>query len=144
MFIDASAPSQGVPESFSSYLVSLANAGNAVGRLASGILADQFGMSSPLTLPLLRLSHPISQSSRADQRHDACDTRCGRVGPRMAVHTRNSGACHVRCDLWRIVWLDIDSPRRTDDGARRERRCRTALHHRLTRRTCGPADIWCD
>ncbi|KAH9066391.1 MFS general substrate transporter [Lactarius vividus] len=42
-FIDASAPSWRVPESFSSYLVSTANAGNAVGRLASGFLADQFG-----------------------------------------------------------------------------------------------------
>ncbi|KAI9459459.1 MFS general substrate transporter [Lactarius psammicola] len=42
-FIDASAPSQGVPESFSSYLVSIANAGNAFGGLASGVLADQFG-----------------------------------------------------------------------------------------------------
>ncbi|KAF8265572.1 MFS general substrate transporter [Lactarius quietus] len=42
-FIDASAHSQGVPESFSSYLVSIANAGNAVGRLTSGILADKFG-----------------------------------------------------------------------------------------------------
>lgn len=42
-FIDASAPSQGVPETFSSYLVSIANAGNAVGRLAGGILADKFG-----------------------------------------------------------------------------------------------------
>ncbi|KAH9180805.1 MFS general substrate transporter [Lactarius sanguifluus] len=42
-FIDASAPSQGVPESFSSYLVSITNAGSAVGRLASGFLADQFG-----------------------------------------------------------------------------------------------------
>ncbi|KAI9459461.1 MFS general substrate transporter [Lactarius psammicola] len=42
-FIDASAPSQGVPESFSSYLVSIANAGNAVGRLTSGILADRLG-----------------------------------------------------------------------------------------------------
>jgi MCP family monocarboxylic acid transporter-like MFS transporter 10 len=50
IFIDASAPSQGVPESFSFYLVSITNAGNAVGRLASGILADQFGMSSSLPL----------------------------------------------------------------------------------------------
>ena len=48
MFIDASAPSQGVPESFSPYLVSIANAGNAVGRLSSGILADRFGTSSSL------------------------------------------------------------------------------------------------
>src|ERR1700761_9280171 len=44
-FIDASSRSQGVPESFSSYLVSIANAGNAVGRLSSGIFADKFGMT---------------------------------------------------------------------------------------------------
>ncbi|KAN0140868.1 Major facilitator superfamily domain containing protein [Lactarius tabidus] len=42
-FIGASAPSQGAPDSFSFYLVSIANAGNAVGRLSSGILADRFG-----------------------------------------------------------------------------------------------------
>ena len=47
-FIDASAPSQGVPESISSYLVSIENAGYAAGCLVSGILADQFGMSSSL------------------------------------------------------------------------------------------------
>ncbi|KAI9446197.1 MFS general substrate transporter [Lactarius indigo] len=42
-FIDASAPSHGVPESFSSYLISTTNAGNAIGRLAGGVLADKFG-----------------------------------------------------------------------------------------------------
>jgi MCP family monocarboxylic acid transporter-like MFS transporter 10 len=42
-FIDASAPSQGVPESLSSYLVSATNAGNAVGRLTGGVLADRLG-----------------------------------------------------------------------------------------------------
>ncbi|KAF8272785.1 MFS general substrate transporter [Lactarius quietus] len=43
IFIDASGPSQGVPKSFSPYLVSIANAGSAVGRLVSGILANYFG-----------------------------------------------------------------------------------------------------
>ena len=54
-FIAASAPSQGVPESFSSYLVSIGNAGNAVGRLAGGILADKFGTSPhiPFVSPVL-------------------------------------------------------------------------------------------
>ena len=56
-FIDASASSQGVPESFSIYLVSVANAGNAVGRLAGGVLADHFG-TSPFS-PLLTHSHRI-------------------------------------------------------------------------------------
>jgi len=42
-FIAASGPSQGVPESFSSYLVSITNVGNAVGRIVSGFLADYFG-----------------------------------------------------------------------------------------------------
>lgn len=46
-FIDASAPSRGVPENLSFYLISAANAGNAVGRLASGVLGDQFGASPP-------------------------------------------------------------------------------------------------
>ena len=57
MFIDANAPSQGVPESLSSYLVSLTNAGNAIGRLAGGVLGDQFG-TSPLS-PLLTHPNPI-------------------------------------------------------------------------------------
>ncbi|KAI9432733.1 MFS general substrate transporter [Lactarius indigo] len=42
-FIDPSAPSQGVPERYSSYLISITNAGNAIGRLAGGVLGDQFG-----------------------------------------------------------------------------------------------------
>ncbi|KAI0306270.1 MFS general substrate transporter [Multifurca ochricompacta] len=42
-FIDESAPSQDVPEHLSFYLVSIANAGSAVGRLTSGILADRVG-----------------------------------------------------------------------------------------------------
>ncbi|KAI9438146.1 MFS general substrate transporter [Lactarius indigo] len=42
-FLASSAPSQGVPEKFSSYLVSTTNAGNAIGRLAGGVLADCFG-----------------------------------------------------------------------------------------------------
>ncbi len=54
-FIDVSAQSQRVPESFSSYLVSIANAGNAVGRLTSGILADRFGTS---LRPLSLFTHP--------------------------------------------------------------------------------------
>ena len=49
-FIDASAPSQGVPESLSSYLISVTNAGNAIGRLGGGVLGDQFGT---LFLPFL-------------------------------------------------------------------------------------------
>ncbi|KAI9464986.1 MFS general substrate transporter [Lactarius psammicola] len=49
IFVDASAPSQGVPEGVSSYLVSIANAGNAVGRLASGLLADHFGPINVMT-----------------------------------------------------------------------------------------------
>lgn len=42
-FMGASAPSQGVPESLSSYLISITNAGNAIGRLAGGVLGDRFG-----------------------------------------------------------------------------------------------------
>ncbi|KAI0306291.1 MFS general substrate transporter [Multifurca ochricompacta] len=52
-FIDESAPSQGVPDNISSYLVAIANAGSAVGRLASGILADRVGainVMAPATL----------------------------------------------------------------------------------------------
>ena len=46
-FIDASAPSQGVPPRLSTYLVAIANAGSAIGRLSSGILADRVGASLP-------------------------------------------------------------------------------------------------
>jgi len=45
-FIDASAPSQGLPPHLSTYLVAIANAGSAIGRLSSGILADRIGASS--------------------------------------------------------------------------------------------------
>lgn len=52
-FIVASAPSQGVPESFSPYLVSIISAGSAIGRIVSGLLADYFGTSIRFLL-----SHP--------------------------------------------------------------------------------------
>jgi MFS family permease len=69
-FIDASATSQGVPESLSFYLVSAANAGNAVGRLSSGILADQFGAANvmiPTTLiaGVLTLIWPFTRGTAA-------------------------------------------------------------------------------
>jgi len=51
IFIDASAPTQGVPPHLSSYLVAIANAGSAIGRLSSGILADRVGTSSFPPLP---------------------------------------------------------------------------------------------
>ena len=50
-FIDASAPLQSVPESLSSYLISVINAGNAIGRLAGGVLGDQFGTLFLPSLP---------------------------------------------------------------------------------------------
>jgi MCP family monocarboxylic acid transporter-like MFS transporter 10 len=56
-FIDASATSRGVPESLSFYLVSAANAGNAIGRLSSGVLADQFGTSASPRPPVLTHLH---------------------------------------------------------------------------------------
>ncbi|KAI0263412.1 MFS general substrate transporter, partial [Gloeopeniophorella convolvens] len=52
-FINASAPSQGVSGDLSFYLVSIANAGSTVGRLASGIIADRVGamtVMAPATL----------------------------------------------------------------------------------------------
>jgi len=69
-FVDASAPSQGVPESFSSYLLSIANAGNAVGRLASGLLADRFGpinvmMPATLAAGVLALLWPYTRGTVA-------------------------------------------------------------------------------
>jgi MFS family permease len=45
-FIDTSAPSQGVPDNLSTYLVSISNAGSAIGRITGGILADRIGTSS--------------------------------------------------------------------------------------------------
>ncbi|KAH9966149.1 MFS general substrate transporter [Russula compacta] len=49
IFIDASAPSQGVPDHLSAYLLSVANAGSAIGRLSSGILADRIGALNVMT-----------------------------------------------------------------------------------------------
>ena len=46
-FIDASAPSQGVPRHLSSYLVAIANAGSGVGRLSCGLIADRIGACIP-------------------------------------------------------------------------------------------------
>ena len=45
IFIDASGPSQGIPPHLSTYVVAIANAGSAVGRLLSGTLADRVGTS---------------------------------------------------------------------------------------------------
>jgi hypothetical protein len=42
-FIDVSAPSQRVSGRLSSYLVAIANAGSAVGRLSGGCIADRIG-----------------------------------------------------------------------------------------------------
>ena len=52
-YIDLSATTIGISPEFSFYLLSIANAGSGVGRLASGILADKFGaltITAPLTL----------------------------------------------------------------------------------------------
>ena len=52
-FIDLSATWVGISPGFSFYLVSIANAGSGVGRICSGILADEFGVltvTGPLTL----------------------------------------------------------------------------------------------
>jgi len=48
-FIDASGPSQDIPLHLSSYLVAIANAGSAIGRLSSGILADRVGPLNVMT-----------------------------------------------------------------------------------------------
>ncbi|TDL27329.1 MFS general substrate transporter [Rickenella mellea] len=42
-YIDPSATADGVPETFSFYLVSIANAGSFFGRIGGGILADRIG-----------------------------------------------------------------------------------------------------
>lgn len=42
-YIDLSATRAGIPASFSFYLVAISNAGGGLGRVVSGILADQFG-----------------------------------------------------------------------------------------------------
>lgn len=47
-YIDVSASFVGIDENFSFYLVSIANAGSFVGRLAGGILADRYGMPHTL------------------------------------------------------------------------------------------------
>jgi hypothetical protein len=142
-FIVASAPSQEVPESFSPYLVPIASAGNAIGRIVTGLLADYFGNSlslPPFSLPWHR--------SRPAEHHDTCIAHCGRADNHMAVYTWDSRTRHDRCDLWRVVQRDGGPYRRTDDGAWQPRRCRTphghVLHNRLIWRTRRPADIWRD
>lgn len=70
IFLDASAPSQGVPENVSSYLISIANSANAVGRLASGVLADYLGpinVVAPSTLiaGVLTLIWPYTRGTAA-------------------------------------------------------------------------------
>ena len=42
-YIDISAAFVGVDENFSFYLVSIANAGSALGRVSAGFLSDRFG-----------------------------------------------------------------------------------------------------
>ncbi|OBZ65726.1 Riboflavin transporter MCH5 [Grifola frondosa] len=42
-YIDVSAAAAGVPENFSFYLLSIANAASAVGRLSGGVIADRTG-----------------------------------------------------------------------------------------------------
>ena len=119
-FISVSGPSLGVPKSFSPYLVSVANAGNGIGRLVSGFLADYFGAS--LSPSAIRPPHsPPSHRSRSDERHDTGITHCGRSDDRMATHTRNCCARHDRRGLWCIVQRDGGPHRRADDGARRMR-----------------------
>ncbi|KAG6911389.1 hypothetical protein DXG01_016486 [Tephrocybe rancida] len=51
-FIDVSAASVGIPEDFSFYLVSIANAGSGLGRITSGLIVDKTGpvnVSVPFT-----------------------------------------------------------------------------------------------
>jgi hypothetical protein len=114
-FMGASAPSQGVPESLSSYLISITNAGNAIGRLAGGVLGDRFGKFPPVSSRLPSLtSHP----SRPDQCHDSCITHRRRTDPHMAVYTWDSCALYARGDLRRGIRRNGDPHGRADDGAR--------------------------
>lgn len=49
-YVSVTATSMGVSESFSFYLVSIANASGGVGRIGSGFLADKFGKSFKTSL----------------------------------------------------------------------------------------------
>ena len=115
-FIVASAPSQGVPETFSPYLVSITGAGNAIGRIVSGLLADYFGTSLPSLLSL-PFSPPL-HLSRPNDRHDTCIAHCGRSNDHMAVYTWDSRSRHDCCDLWRVIQRGDRPYRRADDGTR--------------------------
>ncbi|KAH9993846.1 major facilitator superfamily domain-containing protein [Russula vinacea] len=55
-FIDASAPSQGVSGRLSSYLVAIANAGSAVGRLSCGFVADRIAGPMNVMAPAIFLA----------------------------------------------------------------------------------------
>ena len=115
-FIVASAPSQGVPETFSPYLVSITGAGNAIGRIVSGLLADYFGTSLPSLLSL-PFSPPL-HLSRPNDGHDTCIAHCRRSNDHMAVYTWDSRSRHDCCDLWRVIQRGDRPYRRADDGTR--------------------------
>lgn len=42
-YIEVSAVAKGVPDSFAFYLVSIANASSALGRIGAGLIADKIG-----------------------------------------------------------------------------------------------------
>jgi len=48
-FIDPSAIAAGVPEDFSFYLVSIANASSGLGRLVTGVMVDKYGAVNVIT-----------------------------------------------------------------------------------------------
>jgi nitrate/nitrite transporter NarK len=57
-YIAISAVSAGVSDDFSIYLVSIANAASAFGRIASGLAADRFGGRARSS------AHPISRADK--------------------------------------------------------------------------------
>lgn len=93
-FIDTSAPSQGVPDNLSTYLVSISNAGSAIGRIIGGILADRIGTSfvSPPTPIFLTAPNKILTNSAGAMNTMIPSTLLAGILTFLWPHLRGTGA----------------------------------------------------
>ena len=65
-YIDVSAVSEGISDQFAFYLLSIANACSAVGRITGGLAADRLGPSYlPLSPPSVCAHQPTPHCSQA-------------------------------------------------------------------------------
>lgn len=94
-YIDVSAVSKGIDPNFSFYLLAIANACSAIGRILGGLLADRIGM-----LPSFNNSiSALTILCRAPHGDDACDVHRRNPDLRMAVREQHWGAHRHRHHL---------------------------------------------